>query len=376
MARALAATLLAFALLAMTALPALADAEAGARSAPDVVTIDAAGDELLTEPVLPGTNVTVRVTNVPAGANGFTLADSLGPVFENQTSRHDGVVAFWDVPATPGTYTVNRSTPTGNETLAAVEIVEGSGAGPCENPLREGCSTQAHWCFGGDRTTSEKLAEETHWTPVIAVNSPSDGRATASASWTETTAVFVSPGTWVSEIEHSETIEAEDGEARGFYRLAKWGIYERTTHHCWGGQTTTREAKVIDWQPNGYKDEVSIDLTSDSRYTDQDNFIKAGADGESTLTHDLRYKTVDRDRSGESRRSIQSKQITGIAGGVSAGTHHVSFDLISFERTEEEGLSFTYHFEDPDGNWYVDELQDSPGWAFCRPSQHDCRSDR
>lgn len=373
MARLLISGLLALALLTLT-IPPTAGGDKPLVGAPDVVEIDASTGELASPPALAGTNVTVRVHDVPASQSGFDLEGPTGPLFVNQSSRHDGVVAFWDVPAIPGTYNVTLTTPEGVRTLASTEIAQASQAlvgEACGEEIEAECSTRAQWCWWGTRSTSEKLDEETYWTPLLAVNSPSDGKAVADSRWTETKSVMISPGTWSSEIQHSNRIDAYDGEAQGFYRMAKWGIYERTDAHCFY-TTTIKEAKVIDWKPAGYVEEAVIEITGDSRYTDRDNPTSVEAYGEETIDHDMRYKTVDRKFYGEAERSIRDEEITGIAGGVSAGTHYVSFDLISFEMTEGEEVSYTYHFEDPNGEWDIHELTDSEGWAFCRPLYEDC----
>lgn len=336
--------------------------------APDVVEIDAASGELLTPPAAPGTSVTVRVHGVPASASGFDLEGPPGPLFVNQSSRHDGVLAFWDVPAGPGTYHVNRSTPDGNTTLASVEIAHVPPAGEVCDDADGDCSRTTWWC---SYTRSEKLGEETHWTPLVAVNSPSGGDAVASTKWSDTEALYVSPGDWRSSTQHSEQINAYDGESKGFYRVAKWGIYERTTGGCWGSETTIREAKVIDWRPKGYIEETTIDITGDSRYTDRDNPTRVEAHDETSLTHDMRYKTTDRIRHGPNERGINDEEITAIAGSVSAGTQHVDFEVISFELAQEETVSYTYRF--PHGTWHITELSGGPGWAFCNPDEADCR---
>ncbi|PSG96641.1 hypothetical protein BRD56_09830 [Thermoplasmatales archaeon SW_10_69_26] len=355
------ALLLALALATVTATPA-AVGGSSARSSPDVVEIDAATGELVSAPADPGTNVTVRVHGVPAGETGFTLHGPPGELFVNQTSRADGVVEFWDVPAGPGTYEI-ETTPSADAGTLSVEIVSDDCAVPT------GCRTTSDWWCSSTR--SEKLADEIHWTPLLGVNSPSDGQAVASSEWSRTEALFVSPGSWESRTQHSERIEATDGESWGFYRLAKWGIYERTTDPCFGEPETTREAKVIDWTPRGYVSETSIELTHNDHYTDADNLIKTGNNDESTLVHDLRYKIKDREREGPNERAIKNEEITAIAGGVSAGTHYVSFDIIRFELAHEETISYTYTFPQK-GSWAIDELRGSDGWAFCRPAEADC----
>ncbi|GGP18822.1 hypothetical protein GCM10007981_00020 [Thermocladium modestius] len=73
------------------------------------------------------------------------------------------------------------------------------------------------------------VAEGVYWTPVILLNSPYPGSASAaqSVSYTATYTFSSGPLTLTSQASTtlSQTIYANNGEAIGLFRLDKWGIY-------------------------------------------------------------------------------------------------------------------------------------------------------
>jgi hypothetical protein len=359
---------LALSLVTMTGLPAaFANHQ---EPTTDRVVLDADTGDRLTPPARPGTNVTVAVDGVEASTGGFTLAGPTGEVFVNQTSRSDGVVEFWQVPAAPGPYEVRQKT--GNTTTTVVEGV------PIAASIATGSECmQTHWgsydCEEGDCESSgwRKIEEAIRWTPILLVNSPPNGEAVASTTWGDTRSVYIAAGGMKSRTETGEKIEAEDGHSRGMFRLAKWGIYEKEGSACTAGYSNGRSAKVIDWEPYGYMKEQVFELTGDSRFTDRDNEIKVEEDGEESIRFNARYYQKDRERQGESTHVQTEREIIGFWGEISAGAYGINFDVIRFEVTDEDEQS-SYRYEFDGGRVFIDELNNGHGWAFCRPGYEDC----
>lgn len=351
--------------LATVTVPPTGVGQPTANEAPTVVTIDAETGQRLSQAAPTGVDVTVRAEGVPAGASGFDLLGPEGPAFLNQSSRHDGVVAFWDVPARPGEYTLTR----GNRTIADFQI-----AAPPALELSEDCveSYQASYdCSSGCEAAGRKKVDEAiRWTPILLVNSPSTGEATASSTWSDTRSVYLASGGGESRTETGAKIEAEDGRSLGLFRLAKWGFYKDTRSACSSGYPSETTASVIDWAPNGYTEDVTRDLTGDSHYTDRDNPRQVAIDGERSLRFDIRYLEKDREHRGESVYTNSGEEIIALDGRISTDAYGVTFDVIRFEVEEGNSESYTYTFDG--GETWVDEIRGGPGWAFCRPAFADC----
>lgn len=334
-----------------------------APAAPGVVEIDAETGELSTLPARPGTNVTIRVTNVTPSSGGFDLQGPKETAFLNQSSRHDGVVEFWDTPVLPGTYNVTRKTSDGERTVVSdVEIV---------NPGVTAASGCGWWgdcrmdCTGSART--EKVEEARRWSPMLIVNSPSGGKAEATTTTDEVESMFFAPARWTSSNAISSTITAEDGESRGLFQKATWGIYQRSGY-CAGN---TKTAKVIDWRPGGEKWVTAENLTGPDRYTDADNVRKLESVGIPSVEFDATYKDRDQYRSDPHSATTTGSTISGIWGEISIDFHAVTFDLIQFSSTTEDEEAYRYEFNEY-GSWSIDEIEDGPGWAFCRPTKTEC----
>lgn len=342
----------------------------------DRVLVDAGSGERLSQAATVGGLVSVEVRGVEPGASGFGLEGPGGWTFANQSSRADGTVVFWDVPVLAGEWTLSWTIAGQRTRVVDFVLTDDPPARSASSCLRttrasvdcsSGCSGYAQ---------AKKLDEALRWTPVLVVNSPSGGEATASSTWQDTESLYVGGGGWESRTRHSEQIEAEDGASLGFFRLAKWGIYQRSINTCGGGQYW-KDAKVIDWAPRGYVEERTFDLTGPSRFTDADNPTRVQGRDHRSLTFDVRYHGLDRSRQGRSVHAVEDREIVALAGKVTIGSHRVGFDLIRFEVSgEDTTTSYTYRFEDRHAEWYVHELADSPGWAFCRPSHADCAGEQ
>lgn len=336
-----------------------------------LVTVDADAGERVSDPAPSGTTMTVEVESVPPNASGFDLIGPDGPLFLNQSSRHDGVVTFWDVPARPGGYTVNRSLPATNRTIADdLELVDAPTV-----PLSEDCVQtyqRSYDCGSGCDAASgkKKVDEAIRWTPILLVNSPSTGEATASSSWSDTRSVYVANGGGESSTHSEAKIEAEGGESRGLFRLAKWGFYKRTHSACAAGYPAETTASVIDWAPHGYVKDVTRDLTGHSEHTDADNLERVEIDGERSFRFDIRYHEKDREHRGGATYTNAEERIIAFDGRISTESYRVTFDVIRFRVADGESDSYTYTFRY--GETWVDEVHGGPGWAFCRPAYEDC----
>lgn len=351
--------------LAWTAAPgALA---APTRPTPERITVDAETGAVEPRSPRAATNVTVAVTGVQPSTGGFTLSGPGGDLFVNQSSRPDGVVEFWRMPIMPGIYNVTRD---GETIVSAVLTTEE--ADHCASVYGYESHCQGSW--GCRHYPREKVDEAEQWTPLVAVNSPSDGEAEVTQSWTSTESIYLAPHGYESTHTSELTIPAEDGEALGQFRLVKWGIYRVADHTCEPNQRD-KTAKVISWEPGGRTVERVFDLTGDSRYTDADNVEDVGkADGRESLTFDLRYREDDGEQGtpgGPVSKTLSEEEIVAFGAQISVGPYIVTFDVVKFELAGGSETSYTYHF--PEGGvWYYDELSASPGMAFCRPAQADC----
>lgn len=374
---------LAITLVTMTALPALVGSSATTSpvigGAVDTVRINADTGELLSEPAMAGTNVTIQLEGVASTTDSYDLHGPIGPLFLNQSARFDGNLAFWDVPAVPGEYSVRPNASGSPDTADGIEAT----VDPVVSfsPTRtQGCSSTyegeqncGYAWWGCGYYPAEKIAEEDKWTPVIMVNSPSEGRAQAASSWEKTRAVYIAPAEWESNTEHEMKVDAEDGISRGQFRLAAWGIYRDSDWTC-SPEDREKTAKVVDWEPDGYQRYRTFNLTGAKTTSDADNLAQVNADGFESIIFDIRYRErngAQDTTGGPIKREVRGEEIMALGGAVSVRHHFISFQVLKFEIAEGDKLSYIYEF--PEGyEWFYDELAKSPALAFCRPAVEDC----
>lgn len=358
----------------------------------------------------------VEIVGVEPSSEGYTLVSPSGwNVFENQTARADGTIAFWQVPLALGVYEVRQEQPGldrpvtrfqtyqlaepaslvdsllawpplraltsflgGETTLRATHTSgrEPSPGEPHENEEDEkyctgtdkGSISCSDWCMRGWKTRLVGL--KNLWTPEMVLASPWKGAAESSASQSSVLAIYVAPADFHSSVTDKVGLRAENGETLGLHRLVRWGEYERA-RVSWTCivKEVVHTARILDTTPGGVRETTVFDLTEDPR---------TGADDLTVVTNgvevDARYKGRDQKinvNAGLLTLETDSDLFAGLKGSITISARVIEFPAVDFEAGETSSISVKYTF--PTGTWYATNLGGRDrGLAFCAPTEVPC----
>jgi hypothetical protein len=143
-----------------------------------------------------------------------------------------------------------------------------------------------------------KLSERTLWTPTLIIHAPSAGTAEVTGGWTKSKGLFIGGNGESSSIESADNFGTANGETLGYFVVAKWGYFRDTyTNKCGGPIADYYYAKIIDHEPNGFKEAKTFEMWYSSKNTDRDDLESVFGCHQitekcySSLVFDNRYET-------------------------------------------------------------------------------------
>jgi hypothetical protein len=241
------------------------------------------------------------------------------------------------------------------------------------NPPNPDCS--------GDTTAVEtvtKLSETTVWTPQLIIHSPYGGSADGTGTWATSSGVFVAGHGHTSTLNGGVKTGTLDGKTKGVFQVAKWGYYEyNMNYRCGSYGTHYYYAKIIDDQPNGFREWKSFELWGNNQKTDRDDWETISGCGSSgkcynSVRFDNEYvhREAAWDTTGGGFHVLVGSR-TYQAGGVtitfSLRTGPVSFGMAgSYVADQTSDAYFDYNLP-AGGQWSGDHLgtSSSSAYAFC-----------
>jgi hypothetical protein len=197
---------------------------------------------------------------------------------------------------------------------------------------------------------------------VILLNSPYAGSATgqSTTSLTDTISISASAGlTYYSDstTSASNQVSASNGQAEGLFQLATWTLYS-TKLTTWSGPnqpcTSGYIAQVTNWQPNGYVQLKTWNITAVGTKSDSGEPTSFSYGGYSSITfqngytnNNIQFNTCS---SGQDTYSVSQTTVTTIGATVTVSGDSAS-GTATISTTTSGATSFTYTFPANTGIW-------------------------